>query len=66
VIFFFQRQFAVGVAASVDFAQSFDVDVGVNLRGFEAGVTQQLLHVANIGTTAMHVGGAGMAESMVA
>jgi hypothetical protein len=37
VIFFF-REFAVGVATGVDFAQGFDVDVGVDLGGFEAGV----------------------------
>ncbi len=54
----------MGVAASVDFAQSFDVDVGVNLRGFEAGVTQQLLHVANVRASAMHVGGAGVTEEV--
>jgi hypothetical protein len=28
----------VGVAASVDFAQGFDDDEGVDLGGFEAGV----------------------------
>jgi hypothetical protein len=28
----------VRVAASVDFAKGFDVDVGVDLGGFEAGV----------------------------
>jgi hypothetical protein len=57
---FHLRKFAVRVAASVDFAKGFDVDVGVNLRGFEAGVTQHFLYVANIGAPAMHVGGAGV------
>ena len=34
-------ELAVGVAAGVDFAQRFDVDVGVDLRGVDAFVTEE-------------------------
>ena len=55
---------AVGVGAGVDFCEFGDVDVGVDLGGFHAFVAQHFLHVADVGTAAMHVGGAGVAEEV--
>ena len=52
------------VAAGVDLAQGFDVDVGVNLGGFEAGVAEHFLHIADVSTALVHVGGAAVAEEV--
>jgi hypothetical protein len=40
------------------------VDVGVDLRGFDPLVAEHFLDVADVGTAAMHVGGAGMSPQM--
>ena len=55
---------AVGVAAGVDLAEFLDVDVGVNLGRFHPGVAEHFLHVADVGTAAVHVGGARMSPEM--
>ncbi len=52
------------MAAPMDLSEGFDVHVGVNLGGFHARMTEHFLHVADVGTAAMHVGGAGVAEEM--
>ena len=52
------------VAAGVDFAEGVDVDVGVDLGGFEAGVAEHFLDVADVGSAPVHVGGAGVAEEV--
>jgi hypothetical protein len=59
-----RAELAVGVAAGVDFTQSVDVDVGVNLGGVDAFVAEHFLNITDVGTAAMHVGGAGMAPQM--
>jgi hypothetical protein len=61
---FLHLQPAVRVGAGVDFAQGIDVDVGVDLGGFEAGVAEHFLDVAYVGAAPVHVGGAGVAEEM--
>ena len=55
---------AVGMTTGVDLAEFLNVDVGVDLRGFHAGVAEHFLHVADVGTAAVHVGGAGMPPQM--
>ena len=45
------------MAAGVDFAQGFDVDVSVNLGGFHALVAQHFLNIADVSPTAVHVRG---------
>ena len=52
------------VAAGVDFGKGGDVHVGVYLRGFHSGVTEHFLHVADVGPSAVHRGGAGVAEQV--
>jgi RHS repeat-associated protein len=65
---FLHLQPAVRVGAGVDFAEGVDVDVGVDLGvdlgGFEAGVAEHFLDVADVGAAPVHVGGAGVAEEM--
>jgi hypothetical protein len=43
------------MTAGVDLRQRLDVDVGVDLGGFEAGVAQHFLHEADVRTIAVHV-----------
>jgi hypothetical protein len=60
----FGTEFAVGVAAGVDFAQGFDVDVGVDLGGFHALVAEHFLNIADVRPAAVHVGGTTVTEEM--
>ena len=53
-------ELAVGVTAAVDFAQGVDVDVSVDLRGFDAFVAEHFLHIADVGTATVHIGGTRM------
>ena len=55
---------AVGVAAAVDFAQGVDVDVGVDLGGIDALVAEHFLHVTDVGSAPVHVGGATVSPQM--
>ena len=48
----------------MDLAEGSDVDVGVNLSGFQAGVSEHFLDVADVGSADVHRGGAGVAEQM--
>lgn len=48
----------------VDFLQLLDADFGVNLGGFQFGVSQQLLDKTGVGTAFEHVRGAGVPEEM--
>ena len=57
-------EMTVRVAAGVDFAQGFNVDVGVDLGGLDALVPQHFLHITDVGSAAMHVGGAGMSPGV--
>ena len=51
------------MGSGVDFLQSLDGHLGVNLGGFEAGVAQHLLNEADIGAPFEHQGGHGVAEN---
>jgi len=53
-------EFAVGVTTGVSFPQGLDVDMGVDLSGFHAFVAEHFLHVADVGSATVHVGGTGM------
>ncbi len=53
-----------GVASGVDGLELEDGDVGVDGGGFEAGVAEQLLDVADVGPVFEHVRGAGVAEEV--
>ena len=46
----------------VDGHQAVAVDLGIDLRGREAGVAEQLLDLAQIGARRQEVGGEGMAQ----
>ena len=49
------------------FVDGFEVvfdDVGVNLGGFDAAVTEHFLDVANAGSAAQHAGGAGVTQAV--
>ena len=59
-----RAELTVRVAAGVDFAQCLDVDVGVNLCGLHPGMPQHFLNISDVGTAAMHVGGAGVSPQM--
>lgn len=48
----------------VDFAQGPDRDFGVNLRGVQSGVPEQLLDQADVRAVLKHVGGAAVAEQV--
>ena len=50
----------MGVTAAVDFTQGVDVNVGVDLRGFDAFVAEHFLHIADVGTATVHIGGTRM------
>ena len=52
------------MAPAVDGLEFLDADVGVNGGGFELGVSEELLDVADVRAAFEHVGGAGMAEQM--
>ena len=54
----------VRMGAGVDFPQGVDVDVGVDLGGFHAGVAEHFLHIADVGSATVHVGGTGVAEKV--
>jgi hypothetical protein len=57
-------ELAVRVTAGMDIPEGVDVDVGVNLRGFDSLVAEHFLHVADVGTATMHVGGATVPPQM--
>jgi hypothetical protein len=50
--------------ARMDFAKLHDGYIGVDLRGVEPGVSEQLLDEADVGPVFEHVGGAGVAQQM--
>ena len=52
------------MVAGVDLPEGLDADMGVNLRGVEAGVAEHFLDVADVRAVLMHVGGAGVAEQV--
>ena len=51
-----------GVGFAVDGFELLDAHLGVNRRGFELFVAEELLDEANVGPAFEHVGGAGVAE----
>ena len=53
-----------GVGAGVGLEQKLAVDLGIALRGREAGVAEQLLDRAQISAGAEEMGGEGVAERM--
>ena len=55
VVFVGFRQAPVGVGAGMDFRESLDVDVGVDLSGVKPGVTQHFLHIADVCPALMHI-----------
>ena len=48
----------------VDALQLGDADLGVNLRGFDAGMAEQLLDKADVRAAFEHVSRAGVAEQV--
>ena len=50
------------MAAGVDFLELFDADFGVNRRGVEFFMPQQLLDEPDVGPVFQHVRGAGPAS----
>ena len=52
--------------AGVDFLQGLDGNVGVNLRGLQAGVAKHGLDVTNVCAVLQHEGGEGVAEQVAA
>ena len=57
-------QLPVGMAPGVDFAQGIDVDMSVDLRRFHPGVTEHFLHIPDVGSASVHVGGARVSPQM--
>ena len=57
-------QLPVGMASGVDFAQGIDVDMSVDLRRFHPGVTEHFLHIPDVGSASVHVGGARVSPQM--
>lgn len=50
------------MAAAVNFLQLADVDLGVNGRGFQFYMAQELLDVPDVGAAFEHVRGAGVPQ----
>ena len=50
------------MGAGVDSAKGVDMDMCVDLGRFQAGVAEHFLNIADVGSAAVHVGGAGVAE----
>ena len=57
-------QSPVRVRTGVDLGEGFDVDVGVDLGGFQAGMAQHFLDMPDVGPVAMHIGGHRMAQQV--
>jgi hypothetical protein len=55
---------AVWVASAMGGLEVLDVEVGVDLGGFESGVAEHFLDDADVGAVAVHVGGAGMPKQV--
>ena len=56
--------FCPRVRGVVDGAQPLPTDMSVTLGGGEVGVTEQLLHGAEVGATVEQVGGEGVAQGV--
>ena len=56
----------VGMGAVVDLPQPPLVDMRVDLRGGQAGMSQQFLHQAQVRATLQHMAGTGMAVTSTA
>ena len=52
------------MGAGVDSAKGVDMDMCVDLGRFQAGVAEHFLNIADVGSAAVHVGGAGVAEKV--
>jgi hypothetical protein len=48
----------------VDFRERLDVDVSIDLGGFETGVTEHFLDVADVSAVDVHVGGHAVPQKM--
>jgi len=55
---------SVRVRSRVDFLELGDADLGVDLRGVEPRVAEQLLDGADVRAVVVHVGGAAVAEGI--
>ena len=58
--FLIRVHFPGRMTAAVNLLQLEDADLGINGGGFQVGVTEQLLDVADVGPAFKHVGGAGV------
>src|SRR5262245_4744153 len=58
------KRSSAGVGAGVGLEQMLAIDLGIALRGREAGMAQQLLDGAEIGAGAQQMRGEGMPERM--
>ena len=52
------------MTAGMNFLKLFNTDLGVDGRGVEFSMTQQLLNKADVGSVFQHVGGAAMPQDM--